>query len=117
MGRVAELGDMDVTTEEGYRQFTQNGVALMRDLSRDLEFVSHLVSTVLANTKTNDPKQNSRREARKVRGYIRRASQAQVFAASQIAGAFRVTENVFLPNKRKSSPQRGMRMTGNRQSA
>lgn len=110
MGRVSDLGDLDVTTEEGYREFTKNGVALLRDLSHDLEFVSSILSTVLANTQTNDPKQNARRESRKIRGYLRRAAQAQVFAASQVAGAFRVTENVFLPNKRKKSPQRGMRM-------
>jgi hypothetical protein len=113
--RVAALGDLDVTTEDGYREFTRRSIELLRDLGKELEFVAAVVGTALENTPTNDPKDNARRQARKVRGYLRRSAQAQVFCAGQVSGAFRLTEQTFIPKQQKT--QRGMRMNRNRKTA
>lgn len=112
MSRATDLGDLDVMSEAGYREFTRNAIATLHEMSRELEFVAQQLGTVLAETPHNDSSKRggSRRDAIKVRNYIRRAAQMQDSAANAVSGAFRVAEENFLP--KRNVRQKGMRMNG-----
>ena len=107
MGRVQELGDLDITTEEGYREFTRKAAGLLKELTVDLEFAAAVIGGLLEHTPPALQGVEAKREARKVRGFLRRAALVQPFAAGQITKAFRLFETVWVesPKKRRGGMQ------------
>jgi hypothetical protein len=113
MKRLDELSGMDLTDEDGYREWTKRAMELTKGLHGEIAFSSQVLYQVLSVTPVSNPRNgrfafgdDSKHYARKVRGFLRRAAQSQEFAAGQIAGAWSQFENGFLAPSH--TPRAGM---------
>lgn len=103
MARLDEIGDLDLYDEDGYREWTKRMIKLSKDMTQEISFSAGILYSILSVTPVSNPRtgiasagDDSKYYARKVRGYLNRASQSVEFAGAQVAGGWSQFENGFL---------------------
>jgi hypothetical protein len=103
MGRVQELGDLNLGKLSELRKFFQSSHRLFTDLAQDMDFVSALLRGRLAATPVKDRNVDAKTQAYKVAAHLRRIAILQGLAKREIRIVTKLVEqNWTRTPKRKS---------------